>query len=157
MRKIRVICVGKTQDAYLLEGIKVFEKKLKRFCSFSWIFIKEAAYKKGKKNQWLSEECTRLQKAIDSRNYIIACDEKGRSYTSPSLAKQFQSIANSGHSQIDFIIGGAYGLPEDILKKANLKLSLSDMTFTHQMIRLLLIEQIYRAFTINNNIKYHHE
>lgn len=157
MRKIRVICVGKTQDAYLIEGIKIFEKKLKRFCSFSWVFIKEAAYKKGNKNLWLAEENDRLQKVADPGNFTIACDEKGQAHTSPKLAKLFQSIANSGHSQIDFIIGGAYGLPQEILQKANLKLSLSEMTFTHQMIRLLLIEQIYRAFTIINNIKYHHD
>lgn len=62
MRKIRVVCIGKTQDAYLTEGIKIFEKKLKRFCSFSWVFVKEAAYKKGNKNNWLAEENDRLQK-----------------------------------------------------------------------------------------------
>lgn len=157
MRKIRIICVGKTQDTYLLEGIKIFEKKLKRFCSFSWVFIKEAAYKKGNKSQWLSEENERLLKTVDPRHFIVACDEKGHAHTSPKFAKLFQSIANSGHSHIDFIVGGAYGLPQEILQRANLKLSLSEMTFTHQMIRLLLIEQIYRAFTIINNIKYHHE
>ncbi|MCG8337159.1 MAG: 23S rRNA (pseudouridine(1915)-N(3))-methyltransferase RlmH [Proteobacteria bacterium] len=157
MRKIRVVCIGKTQDAYLTEGIKIFEKKLKRFCSFSWVFVKEAAYKKGNKNNWLAEENDRLQKTLGPGHFTIACDEKGQTHTSPKLAGLFQSIANSGHSQIDFIIGGAYGLPQEILQKANLKLSLSEMTFTHQMIRLLLIEQIYRAFTILNNIKYHHE
>jgi 23S rRNA (pseudouridine1915-N3)-methyltransferase len=157
MRKIRILCVGKTQDAYLLEGIKNFEKKLKRFCSFSWVVVKEATYKKGNKNQWISQEGERLRKVIDPGNFTIACDEKGKSHTSPEFADLFQAIANSGHSQIDFIIGGAYGLPEEIAKNANLKLSLSDMTFTHQMIRLLLVEQIYRAYTIINNIKYHHD
>ncbi len=157
MRKIRIICVGKTQDAYLLDGLKVFEKKLKRFCSFSWIYIKESVYKKGNESQWLEDEQSRLGKVIVPGNFTIACDEKGKSHSSIQFAKLFQTIANSGHSQIDFIIGGAYGLPEKITKEANLKLSLSEMTFTHQMIRLLLIEQIYRAFTIIKNIKYHHE
>ncbi len=157
MKKIRVVCVGKTRDAYLLEGIKLFEKKLKRFCSFSWVPVKEAAYQKGNKELWLSEENNRLQKALDPGNFIIACDEKGQAHTSRKFAGLFQSIANSGHSRIDFIIGGAFGLPQEILQKANLQLSLSEMTFTHQMIRLLLIEQIYRAFTIINNTKYHHE
>jgi 23S rRNA (pseudouridine1915-N3)-methyltransferase len=157
MRKIKVICVGKTQESYLRDGIKNLEDKLKRFCAYSWLFVKEANYKNGGKRQWLEEEAERLTRAMTTGHYTIACDEKGKTLSSKNLAELFQSLAVSGHSQIDILIGGPYGLSPAIVQSADLVLSLSTMTFTHQMIRLFLTEQVYRAFTIINHIKYHHD
>ena len=157
MRKIRFICVGKTQDAYIKEGIKAFEKKLKRFCIPSWVFVREADYKTGQRQQWMAEEAQRLSKVLIPRSYTIACDEKGDLFDSRKFADHLQSIANSGYSQIDFIIGGPFGLPETIVNSSRTVLSLSPLTFTHQMVRIILMEQVYRAFTIIRNIRYHHD
>ncbi len=156
MRKINIICVGRNQEAYLKEGIKIYEKKIKRYCTLNWYIVKEANYSNGSRKLWLNTEFSRLSKYVSTSNFSIACDEKGASLSSPDLAKLFKKTANSGYSQIDFFIGGAHGLPEKLNASVNQKLSISPMTFTHQMIRLILIEQVYRAFTIINNEKYHH-
>ncbi|MBU2513022.1 23S rRNA (pseudouridine(1915)-N(3))-methyltransferase RlmH [bacterium] len=156
MRKIRVICVGKNQEKYIQEGIKSYEKKLRRYCNFKWDFVKEADYGKGSEVIWLQDEFKRLSKLLDPNAFTIACYDKGESLSSVQFAEKFKAIANNGYSRIDFIIGGPFGLPEEILKTSNMVLSISAMTFTHQMARLILSEQIYRAFTIINNESYHH-
>lgn len=156
MRTIRIVCVGKTQEPYLIEGIRQYEKKLKRFCRLSWMFTKEVPYQKRNANAWRETDQKNLAKNLQSSSFTIACDEKGKSFTSKQLADCLQTTANSGISQIDFIIGGPFGLPESIVRSADLVLSLSQMTFTHQMVRLILIEQIYRAFSILHNTPYHH-
>lgn len=157
MRKIQIICVGKTQHDYLKTGIEQFEKKLRRICNLKWTTVKEADYSRGTTSQWRKEEGKRILKALPESHFIFACDEKGRQFSSISFANKLTQLNNAGHSQCCFLIGGAFGLSDEIVSKANLKLSLSTMTFTHQMVRLFLIEQIYRAFTIINNEKYHHE
>lgn len=156
MRKIRIICVGKNQEAYLRDGIRIYEKKLKRYCGLNWVFSKEASYGRGSEQQWLQEENKRLSKIINPDAFSIACCDRGQSLTSMALAEKFRVIANRGRSEIDFYIGGPFGLPKEVLDRSNMILSLSEMTFTHQMVRLILIEQIYRAFTIINNENYHH-
>lgn len=157
MRKIKLICVGKTQESYLLEGISNIEKKLQRFCTFSWLYVKEADYRHGTKKRWLDEEAERLLRTITPGHFTIVCDEKGKTLTSKNLADLFQSLAVSGYSNIDILIGGSFGLSSNIIRAADLVLSVSAMTFTHQMIRLFITEQIYRAFTIINHIGYHHD
>ncbi len=156
MKKIRIICVGKTQESYLREGIGHYEKKLKRYCNLTWQVVKEANYGSGSKLLWLDTEQNRLARFVSSSSYSVSCDEQGETLSSLQFADLFQKIANSGHSQIDFFIGGAHGLPEKLTQSTQKKLSLSPMTLTHQMVRLFLIEQIYRAYTIINNEKYHH-
>jgi 23S rRNA (pseudouridine1915-N3)-methyltransferase len=156
MRKIRIVCVGKLQDSFLKEGIQAYEKKMKRYCSFSWQIVKEANYGQGSKPLWLDSEFSRLSKCVSPRSFSISCDEAGDSLSSLQFADLFKKTANAGYSQIDFFIGGAHGLPDKLTHSTNRKISLSPMTFTHQMVRLILAEQIYRAFTIVNNEKYHH-
>ena len=156
MRKVRIICVGKNQDAYLKNGISLYETKLKRYCKLNWEIVKESAYNRGSQQQWVEDESKRISKIFSSTNYTIACDEHGQTLTSIEVAECFRKAANRGFSQIDFVIGGAFGLAKGISESANLTLSLSPLTFTHQMVRLILIEQIYRTFTILNNEKYHH-
>lgn len=157
MRKIRIICVGKTQDSHLNEGLKIYENKLKRYCKLEWLIVKEANYSSGNKTNWLNTEAKNISKALSTKNFTIVCDEKGKQFSSTEFASKVSTLANQGISNIDFIIGGAFGLPKEIVLASQLKLSFSKMTFTHQMIRLILAEQIYRVFTIINNEKYHHD
>mgnify|MGYP002725697613 CR=1 FL=1 len=156
MRQIRVLCVGKKQEPYLKTGIDVYQKKLQRYCRFELIPLKEANYGKGSKLQWQRKEQKEIESQYRPQTYIIACDEKGETLSSPQLADKLKSIANQGFSKIDFVVGGPFGLPQEIKAGSHLMLSLSSMTLTHQMIRLLLAEQIYRAFTIIKGEKYHH-
>lgn len=156
MRKIRIVCVGKNQKSYVSDGLADFEKRMRRYCDFQTVFVKEASYRSGSQNQWAALEGKSLKKHISTDHLTIVCDEKGKSITSSELSKQFTSWANRGYSQFNFLIGGAYGLSNEIKKAADFTLSLSSMTMTHQLVRLILAEQIYRAFTIINGEKYHH-
>jgi len=156
MRNIRVLCIGKKQEPYLKTGIEIFQKKLNRYCHFELVLLKEADYAKGSIQQWQLKEQQEIESRLQSQSYVIACDETGKGLSSSQLAGQFEMVANQGCSKIEFIIGGPYGLSGEISKRADLVLSLSCMTLTHQMARLILIEQIYRAFTIINGEKYHH-
>lgn len=150
-----MICIGKTKDRYLEEGLSLYKKRLKRYCKFQLVSLKEANYTSGNQEQWLAEEASHLEKGLGKDAIRIACDENGSSFSSKKFANTFVQWANRGYSQFDFIIGGPYGLADTIKTSANLVLSLSAMTLTHQMVRLLLTEQIYRAFTIINGEKYH--
>ena len=156
MRKIKIVCVGKNQKSYVSEGLVEYEKRLHRYCGFETVFVKETSYRSGSKKQWIDQEGKGLRKHISPNHFTIACDEKGTSVTSLELSKMFISWANSGYSQFVFLIGGAYGLSHEVKEAADFTLSLSPMTMTHQLVRLILAEQIYRAFTIINGGKYHH-
>lgn len=156
MRKVRIICVGKNQEPYLKQGLAIYEKKLNRYCNFEFIHVKEASYRSGIKKNWLAEESDRLLKYYTSDNFSIVCDEKGKQLKSTEMANEFIKHSNHGFSRFDFYIGGPYGLSNQFKKQANLIFSFSTMTMTHQMFRLVLIEQIYRSFTIIKKEKYHH-
>ena len=156
MRKIRILCVGKKLESYLKTGIEIYRKKLQRYCQFDMSLLKEADYSKGSIQQWQIKEQREIENRLKSQTFIIACDETGTHLTSAQFADQLEKVAGQGYSRIDFIIGGPYGLPPEIKKQANMVFSMSLMTLTHQMARLILIEQIYRAFTIINGEKYHH-
>ena len=156
MRKIRVISVGKIKEPYLQDGLKIYEKKLSFYCDFSAIHVKESSYKNSDRQKAIDSEADRIQTIVKSNQITVACDEKGKTFNSISFAKLFANWSNQGNSNIDFLIGGAYGLSDKIKSQSSLSLSLSSMTMTHQMVRLFLTEQIYRAFTILNGEKYHH-
>ena len=156
MKKIRLINIGKTTEVYLKQGLDIYQSRLKHYCDFEMIIIKEGTYNKGSLKKTLSLEAQRIEEKIRKNSYLIILDETGKSISSVGLSKKFEEIANSGVSAIDFVIGGAYGLDQDLKKKANLLLKLGDITYTHQIIRLVMIEQIYRAFTIIKGESYHH-
>ena len=156
MKKIRILCVGKTKEHFLTEGIELFAKKLGRYCDLSTVIIKEARYVSGNSHQWLKFEEEGILKHLRSKNFTIICDERGKQLSSINLSKSFVKWANQGYSHFDFVIGGAYGFSDEIKKKANFLLSFSPMTMTHQMFRLFLYEQVYRSFTIIKGEKYHH-
>lgn len=153
---VKIIAVGKIKEQYLKDAIKEYEKRLTPFCSFSVIEVNaEQILDESSCEKYKEIEADRILQHIKSDSYVITLEIKGKRFTSETFAEKIKEISNDGVNEIIFIIGGANGLSARISAKANLKLSFSDMTFTHQMIRLLLVEQIYRIFKINNNEPYH--
>lgn len=159
MVNINIITVGSLKASFLAAGIKEFKKRLQRYCNLKIIEVKdEVLAKNASKNDIAAlqaSEAERIIAKIPDRTYIMALDVQGKPMTSTGFAKSLHNLQVRGYSSFTFIIGGATGLSDLILDKADYRLSLSHMTFTHQMIRLILLEQIYRAFKINNNEPYH--
>ena len=154
--KIRIIIVGKTKEKYIEQGIKEFDKRLQKYIPVEWIVVKEEKIQKNDSEMKIkSIEFSRILEKISSDHYSIILDSNAEQVTSQQFASFMLQKMNEGVRTINFIIGGALGLDPNIDKYANLKLSLSKLTFTHEMTRLILIEQIYRAFTIVKGEKYH--
>lgn len=157
--KITIACVGKIKEKYLTAGIDEFTKRLTPFCKLEVISINEEKMpdnpSAAEKQQVLEKETQRLLNIIPENSYVILLDVIGKQLSSPELAEKMDSLALQGSSHITFVIGGAFGYTDALRKRADLALSFSKMTFTHQMIRLLLVEQIYRAFKISRGEKYH--
>ena len=157
--KITIACVGKIKEKYLIAGIDEFTKRLTPFCKLETVAINEEKMpdnpSPAEKEQVLEKETQRLLAIIPENSYVILLDVIGKQLSSPELASKIDALALSGNSHITFVIGGAFGYTDALRKRADFALSFSKMTFTHQMIRLLLIEQIYRAYKISNNQKYH--
>ena len=157
--KITLACVGKIKEKYLTAGIEEFTKRLTPFCKLETIAISEERMPEdpspAEKEQVLERETERLLAVIPQNSYVIVLDVKGALISSEELAAKFDKLALEGNSNITFVIGGAFGYTDALRKRADETISFSRMTFTHQMIRLLLIEQIYRAFKISRGEKYH--
>lgn len=157
--KITIACVGKIKEKYLTAGIEEFSKRLTPFCKLETLAINEERMpdnpSPAEKQQVLERETQRLLAIIPANSYVILLDVIGKQLSSPDLAAKLDELALAGNSHITFVIGGAFGYTDALRKLADLALSFSKMTFTHQMIRLLLIEQIYRAFKISRGEKYH--
>ena len=157
--RITILTVGKIKERYLRDGIAEFTKRLGPFCRLE---VKELDEERmpdepsaAQKEQALSREGERLLKQIPPASRVFVLDVAGKQQSSEELAATFASCASNGDSHLTFIIGGAFGFSDDVRKAAHVRLSFSKMTFTHQMIRLLLVEQIYRAFKIWRGEKYH--
>lgn len=157
--KITIACVGKIKEKYLTQGIEEFTKRLTPFCKLETLSINEEKMpdnpSPAEKEQVLDRETKRLIAIIPENSYVILLDVIGKQISSPELAEKIDALALAGTSHITFVIGGAFGYTDALRKKADFALSFSKMTFTHQMIRLLLVEQIYRAFKISRGEKYH--
>lgn len=157
--KITIACVGKIKEKYLTQGIEEFTKRLTPFCKLETLSINEEKMpdnpSPAEKEQVLDRETKRLIAIIPENSYVILLDVIGKQISSPELADKIDALALTGTSHITFVIGGAFGYTDALRKRADFALSFSKMTFTHQMIRLLLIEQIYRAFKISRGEKYH--
>ena len=152
-----MINIGKTTVPYLKEGELVYEKRLKHYLNFERIDLKEVKTSKNQSNALLKKsEAELLLKMIKPKDIVIILDEKGDQYSSENFSEWLNNKEIRGLKQLVFIIGGAYGFDKSIYDRANEKLSISKMTFSHQMIRLLFLEQLYRAKTILNGEKYHH-
>ena len=157
--KITLACVGKIKEKYLTAGIEEFTKRLTPFCKLETIAINEERMPEdpspAEKEQVLAKETERLLAIIPQNSYVIVLDVKGALISSEELAAKFDKLALGGNSHVTFVIGGAFGYTDVLRKRADETISFSRMTFTHQMIRLLLVEQIYRAFKISRGEKYH--
>jgi 23S rRNA (pseudouridine1915-N3)-methyltransferase len=154
--KISLIQIGKTQDKSLIAFIKDYEKRLSRFIEFETITLKEAKlHKNAPKDEYKKKEASEIIQHLKNIPCTILLDETGKEYDSISFANQTNKLLEqNGH--IGFLIGGAYGFHQSIYNLGLQKIALSKMTFTHQWSRLILVEQLYRAFTIKMNIPYHH-
>ena len=156
--KIKLLAIGKTDDKNLQLLIQKYEKRLKHYVKFELEIIPDL---KNAKNLSESEQKERegelILGKISATDQLILLDDKGESYSSIGFSKFMQKKMNSGVKQLVLVIGGPYGFSEAVYNKAKGQLSFSKMTFSHQMIRLFVVEQIYRAFTILRNEPYHHE
>ncbi len=157
--KITILAVGKIKEKYLTAGIQEFLKRLTPFCKLDIIELAEERMPENpssaEKIQALTREGERILKAVRQGSYLIVLDVAGQALSSEQLSARFDSLALNGQSDITFVIGGAFGLSPELTTAARERLSFSKMTFTHQMIRLLLVEQIYRAFKISRGEPYH--
>jgi len=137
---VKILTVGKCKDSYLLEGIAEYEKRLKPFATIQWIVAKT------------DKELAQL---VSKESSYVCLDLSGKMYDSPTFSKTLFTMLEKEKSRATFVIGGFEGLDKDIVKKSLFSISLSPLTFTSQMVRLIFIEQLYRAFQIQQNKKYH--
>lgn len=155
---ITLICIGRTDEKPLEELIQKYEKRLPTHWNFQRMEIPDIKNRKNlSESQQKEKEAELIFSKLNNSDYVILLDEKGKQLSSSAFAGELQSLMNQSVKQIAFVIGGPYGFSDEVYKRANRKLSLSEMTFTHQMVRLFLIEQIYRAFAILQGKPYHHE
>lgn len=156
---INIIAVGKIKEKYIQEGIKEFSKRLSRYCKLNIIEIEDE-----KAPETLSEKDMLIVKAkegekilnkIPQSSFVIALVIDGKQLSSEGLAEKFEDIMVNGNNDITFVIGGSLGLDSEVVKRSNFKVSFSKMTFPHQLMRLILLEQIYRAWRIIKNEPYH--
>jgi len=156
--KIKLLAIGKTDNKNLQLFMDDYIKRLGFYISFEILIIPDLKKTKSlTENQQKQKEGELLLKNLEPSDKVILLDEKGKSYSSVGLSEFLQKKMNSGIKTLVFIIGGPYGFSDEIYSRANGKLSLSAMTFSHQMVRLFFIEQLYRAFTILKNEPYHHK
>ena len=146
---ITIVCVGKLKERFWQEAADEYLKRLSRFAKLDIIELSES------KNDDINEESALILAHIPKGCYCIALDVKGKSFSSTDFADKIANITLDGKSHISFVIGGSNGYNDEVRKAADLRLSFSDFTFPHQLMRIILLEQIYRAFKINANEKYH--
>lgn len=160
MIRINIICIGKIKEKYFTDAIAEYSKRLTAFCKFAITELNEEKIRSNTPNQSqiqgvLNSEGKRILQKIGTEDYVVAMCIEGKLMSSEELSKVIDNVSLSGKSTVDFIIGGSYGLSNEVKSRANLKLSMSKMTFPHQMARMILSEQVYRAFEISSNGKYH--
>lgn len=157
--KIRIICVGKVKEPFFREAVEEYTKRLSKFSSVEIVELQDEKTLDGASDslneQVLKKEGDRILSKLKDSDYLITLEIEGKKLTSEGLADKISSVCLNGYSNITFVIGGSLGLDKRIKDKADYKLSFSDMTFPHQLMRVILLEQIYRAFKINAGEPYH--
>ena len=157
--KIKIICVGKLKEKYLKDGILECTKRISRFSDVEITELSDEKipenYSESEKQKVLEKEGEKILKALGKDDYLVSLCVEGKQISSEELSKKISDITLSGKSTISFIIGGSLGIDDKIKKLSDFRLSFSKMTFPHQLMRLVLLEQIYRAFKINANEEYH--
>ncbi|MCT4589989.1 MAG: 23S rRNA (pseudouridine(1915)-N(3))-methyltransferase RlmH [Carboxylicivirga sp.] len=155
--KVVLVVIGKTDDAYLQTGIEKFEKRLKHYLPYEMKVIPDLKKTKNlSQSQQKSMEGQLLLQSFQAGDFIVLLDEKGKDYSSVDFSKMIEKRMLAGLKRLVFVIGGPYGFSDEVYAKASGKISLSKMTFSHQMVRLIFVEQLYRAMTILKNEPYHH-
>lgn len=155
---INIICIGKLKEKYWRDACEEYLKRLGAYCNINILELKEARLEGEGKSAELAvkeSEGRDILSRLDSDSYIVALDVRGKKLSSEGLAEKLNSLALEGKSNISLIIGGSLGLTNEVLSKAHYRLSFSDMTFPHQMMRVILLEQVYRAYKINRGETYH--
>ncbi|NMA69552.1 MAG: 23S rRNA (pseudouridine(1915)-N(3))-methyltransferase RlmH [Desulfitobacterium sp.] len=159
MLRIKIIAVGKIREKFLLEGIREYRKRLNTYVRLDiQELIDEPCPERislAEEEKVKNKEGERILKSINSQDYVILLDLQGKSFTSPGLAQHLDELALAGRSNITFIIGGSLGVSQEIQQRANLRLSFSKLTFPHTLMRLILLEQLYRAMKISRGEPYH--
>lgn len=157
--KITIICVGKIKEKYLSDAIKEYSKRLSKYCKLEIIEVSDEKTEENASpaliNQIKDKEGERILKYIKDSSYVITLEILGEMISSESLANKIDKLGLSGTSHITFIIGGSLGLSDKVCERSNYKLSFSKMTFPHQLMRVILLEQIYRSYKINMKEPYH--
>jgi 23S rRNA (pseudouridine1915-N3)-methyltransferase len=154
--KIKLIQIGKTQQGYLVQGIEFYEQRLKNYISFGVETI-PSIKQVVSTDQLKVKEGELILAKLKPEDRLVLLDERGKAFSSVGFADFLQVQMNQSIKQLVVVIGGAFGFSESVYKRANSVISLSEMTFSHQLIRLLFMEQLYRAMTILNNHPYHHD
>lgn len=154
---IKLVCIGKTDKKELEELIKIYSNRLQHYIKFELEIIPDLKKTKNlDENQQKTKEGELILAGVQNSDFLVLLDENGRQYSSESFSEYLQKRMNTGLKKLIFVIGGPYGFSEEVYNRADSKISLSKMTFSHQMVRLFFTEQLYRAFTILKNEPYHH-
>ena len=156
---IKVICIGKLKEKYWVDAVAEYSKRLTPYCSLEIVELKESRLKQNagpaEEEEVKVNEGKEILEKISPSDYVITLEIKGKKLTSEKLSEKISDLAMSAKPDIDFIIGGSLGLSAEVSSRADYKLSFSDMTFPHQMMRVILLEQIYRSFKIQRGEPYH--
>ncbi|TDQ79912.1 23S rRNA (pseudouridine(1915)-N(3))-methyltransferase RlmH [Sphingobacterium yanglingense] len=156
--KISLLCIGKTDDKFIQEGIDKYLKRLKHYITFNISILPDV---KNVKNmsamQQMDKEAEFFLKNLTNTDFVVLLDEKGKEFRSVEFADYLQQKMITSVQHVVFLIGGPYGFAAKVRERANAQMSLSKLTFSHQMVRLFFVEQVYRAFTIMKGEPYHHE
>ncbi len=159
MIKISIISVGRIKEKYLKLGIEEFSKRLSKYCKLDIIEVNDEKAPENLSSKEMNivkdKEGKSILSKIKQTQYVVALAIDGDKLSSEKFAKKLDKLSLEGNSHICFVIGGSLGLSDEVLSRADMKMSFSDMTFPHQMMRLILLEQIYRCFRINNHEPYH--
>ena len=156
--KVELIVIGKTNAKYLDTGISEYIKRLKHYIGFSFTVIPDVKNAKSFSEEQLKvKEGELILKKLGDNDHLVLLDEVGKSFTSVAFSREIQALMLRGYKRVLFVIGGAYGFSEEVYQRSNAKIALSAMTFSHQMVRLIFVEQLYRAMTILKGEPYHHQ
>ena len=159
MLNINIICIGKIKENYLKDAISEYSKRLSKFCNLNIVELLDEKLPSKLNDSIINEiknkECNKIIQNIKKYSYVICLDLKGKQFSSEEFSQKLDNIALNFNSSITFIIGGTLGLNQEVLSMSNEKICFSKMTFPHQLIRVFLLEQLFRAFKISNNETYH--
>lgn len=158
MLNVNIICIGNLKEKFFTDALSEYKKRLSRYCKFEVVELPEEKIAdnvtQSQIDKTLKIEGEKILAKISKSDYVVAMCIEGKQFSSEELARKIEDISFS-NSTVNFVIGGSWGLSDDVKNRADMRLSVSKMTFPHQLFRVMLSEQIYRAFSINANAKYH--